>query len=170
MSHSKEGLPYITDLPSVPRSLSTATFCGIVWKKAQQEDNKALAVLWFLTRIGATMLISSVHWAHHLPAPLHGLICSKSQPNQRAFLCSPGSITEQDPIWVTAILGYLQAHLPLYKGAGCYSAGYHWQASAWITQIKARDIHKISEIFSAMAAMDKIVNEKEIDIVLWSVL
>lgn len=71
-------------------------------------------------------LFPSVHWAHHLPAPHCDPICSTSQLNKRAFLCSRGSIMEQDLIWAIAILGYLQAHLPLYKGAGCCSTGYHW--------------------------------------------
>lgn len=167
MSHSKEGLCYITDLPSVPRSLSTTTFCGLCVKRssAGRQYSSCCFVISYQNWSNDAYFLVSTELITCLPL-LHDPICSKSQLNQQPFLCSLGSIMQQDVIQAIAIRGYLQAHLPLYKGAGCCSAGYHWQASAWITQIKARDIHKISWIFSVMTEMDKIVHKKEIDRVL----
>lgn len=118
--------------------LRTSCEKKLSWKKIQ-----LLLFCDFSPELEQRCLYPSVRWAHHLPAPLCDLICRKSQLNQRLLLCSPGSIMEQDVIWAIAILGYLQARLSLYKGAGCCRAGYHWQASAQITQTKARDVHKI---------------------------
>lgn len=123
MSHSKEGLPYIADLPSVPRSLSTITFCGLHVKRssAGRQYSSCCSVISHQNWSNDAYIIVSTE----LIAPLCDLICRKSQLNQRLLLCSPGSIMEQDVIWAIAILGYLQARLSLYKGAGCCGAGYH---------------------------------------------
>lgn len=128
MSHSEDRPSYVTDLPSVPRPTQASEYNYLLWiwyeKKRSRKKIQLLLFCDFSAELEQLCLFPSVLWKNHLPAPLHDLICSKSQLNQREFLCSPGSVIEQDVIWSTAILSYLQAYLSLYKGVGCCRVGY----------------------------------------------